>query len=224
MLVKLNYAAGFSPAVTPATAVGSLKRSPNLPIELSGLSMTISGFACGLRSVTNTSVEFVVPAGLSAGATQANLPVVINNQGTVIKGFITLVPARPDIFNDTGGPGGRAQASNVTNRVHTTEPFTVQTVKIKGGVKVPSVLRLRLTGVHNTTSANFNIRIGDVTIAGTAVRTGGLLVEPGVYTVDFELPATLNLAGDRPIVVTIVAGSASWSSRLDDTAPRIRIL
>ena len=224
MLVKLNYAAGFSPAVTPRTAVGSLQRSTTLPIELSGVSMTIRGFACGLKSVSENAIEFVTPIALTAGSTQTNYPVVINNQGTVIKGYVTFVPSRPDIFNDTGGPGGRAQASNVTNRVHTTEPFTVRTVKIKGGVKTATVLRLRITGVQDTATTNFNIRIGSSIIAGSQVLTGGVLVEPGVYTVDFQLPPGLNLAGDVPIVVTIVTASTSYSSRLDDTAPRIRIL
>jgi hypothetical protein len=89
---------------------------------------------------------------------------------------------------------------------------------------VPTRLRLRVTGVEGAAAANFNIRIGSQTITGIPIMSGGVLVEPGVYYVDFELPAGLNGAGDQPIVVTIVAGSASFSSRLDDTAPRLRTL
>jgi hypothetical protein len=150
---------------------------------------------------------------------------VINNQGTAIKGFVTIVPARPDIFSSTFGPGGRAQATNVTNRVHRTEPFTVTTIKVKGGTRVPTVLRLRITGVAGAAADNFKIRMGNETIQGTTVvLTGGVIVEPGVYTVDFLLPAGLNGDGDVPIIVDVFSGTTTFSSRLDDTAPRIRIL
>jgi hypothetical protein len=81
-----------------------------------------------------------------------------------------------------------------------------------------------MTGVHLVPSTAISIRIGTVSITGTPVLTGGVLAEPGVYTVDFELPATLAGVGDQPIVVTVTSGSATFTSRLDDTAPRIRIL
>jgi hypothetical protein len=186
--------------------------------------MTIGGHTVGLKSVDSNSFEFVVPRALSSLLEGLNYPVVINNNGSVTKGWVTIVPTRPDVFSTVFGPGGRAQAVNVVNRVHTPEPFTVTTVQVRGGRRVPTILRLRITGVEGAGSTNFNIRIGGQTIVGTSIKTGGILVEPGVYYVDFELPATLNGAGDQPIVVNIVAGSATYSSRLDDTAPRLRIL
>ena len=54
--------------------------------------------------------------------------------------------------------------------------------------------------------------------------TGAVLVEPGVYTVDIELPPTLAGFGDQPIVVTVTGGGGTFTSRLDDTAPRVSIL
>lgn len=186
--------------------------------------MSINGFACGMKSVSNTGIVFVAPPALASIEAGLGYEVVINNQGSVIKGFVTVVPTRPDVFSSVFGPGGRAQIENVTNRVHTTEPFTVTTIKIKGGTRVPSLMRLRLTGVQGAGTANFTMRIGSVSIAGALIKTGGILVEPGVYTVDFELPSTLNMAGDVPIIVTVTAGSTNYSSRLDDTAPRLRIL
>ena len=121
---------------------------------------------------------------------------------------MTIVPTRPDIFTDlpVPGPFGRALVFNVTNRVLTTEPFTVTTVKIRGGTRVPTVLRFRMTGVANisgTADGIIDVRIGDPTITGSAILTGGVLVEPGVYTFDFRLPAALNMAGDQPIVVSV---------------------
>jgi hypothetical protein len=218
----------FDPAqaITERTAVGSIQRSFSLPIELSGVSMSINGVAVGLKHVDSTGITFVVPPFLSSTTDGTKYPVVINNNGTVITNEITIVPARPDIFTNLAapGPGGRAQATNVTNRVPTTEPFVVHTVRIRGGMLTSTVLRLRLTGIANTTAAVISIRIGNVTISGARVLTGGVLVEPGVYTVDFTLPPELNGAGDQPIIVTVTANGVSFSSRLDDTAPRISFL
>jgi hypothetical protein len=87
-------------------------------------------------------------------------------------------------------------------------------------------LRLRVTGIANipTGSGVIEVRIGNVRIQGAAILTGSVLVEPGVYTFDFALPAALNMAGDQPIIVTVNVGTTQFTSRLDDTAPRIRIL
>ena len=230
MLAILDYNASNNPPVVARTAVGSLNRSFNLPIELSGVSMTINGVACGLKSVGQREIVFVTPPAIGSATAGTIYPIVINNNGTEIKGNVTIVPARPDIFSDrlVPGPGGRAQIENVTNRVHTTEPFTVTTIRIRGGtfgnMRVPSIMRLRLTGVANTSSAVFSIRIGPSTITGTPVLSGGVLVDPGVYTVDFTLPASLDMAGDQPIIVSIIVDGVSFNSRLDDTAPLLRIL
>ena len=194
--------------------------------------MSINGLACGLKSVSQRQIVFVLPTFISSAATGTPYTVVVNNNGTVFKGSLTIVPTRPDIFTDlpVPGPFGRAQAFNVTNRVPTTEPFTVTTVRLRGGTRVPTVLRLRLTGVANIdlaaaqNPAVVSIRIGNQTISGAQVLTGSVLVEPGVYTFDFRLPGALNMAGDQPIVVSVTVGGTTFSSRLDDTAPRISIL
>ena len=227
-LAILNYESGFNQPVVARTAVGSLQRSFTLPISLSGVTMTINGVACGIKSVSQREIVFVVPQFLSSTVAGTPYPVVVNNNGTVFRGSVTIVPARPDIFTNlpVPGPFGRAQAFNVTNRVHTTEPFTVTTVRLRGGRRVPTVLRLRVTGIANIPSGPgvISVRIGNVTIQGSEILTGSVLVEPGVYTFDFALPPSLNMAGDQPIIVTVTAGTTQFTSRLDDTAPRIRIL
>jgi len=192
--------------------------------------MTLNGIACGLKSVSRHEIVFVLPTFISSTTTGTVYPVVINNNGTVFKGNLTIVPTRPDIFTDlpVPAPFGRAQALNVVNTVHTAEPFTVTTLKIRGGRRVPTVLRLRVTGMANIAFADrsvISVRIGGApSISGAQILTGSVLVEPGVYTFDFELPAALNMAGDQPIIVTINVNGTSFSSRLDDTAPRLFFL
>ena len=223
MLAILNLQTGLDQPVVARTAVGSLQRSFTLPIELSGITLSINGVGCGLKAVSRHSIQFIVPPGLAADAAGTSYPVVLNNNGYVVKSTVVLVPARPDIFTFTGvGPGGRAKLFNVTNRVPTTEPFTVFTVMLRGGRRVPSHLRLYLTGVSvGTAPTSISVRIGPQTVIA---QTSPVLVEPGVYTVDFLLPSALNGAGDQPIVVTVNGGGVNFVSRLDDTAPRVFIL
>ncbi len=226
MLTIMTFDAGFDQPIIARTAVGDINRSFQLPMELSGLTMTINGATVGLKSVSRHQIVFVSPIALSSSTNGTEYEFVINNNGTVMKKNVTIVPARPDIFTTfpNPGPGGRAKLFNVTNTVRTTEPFTVTTYKLRGGRRVPSRMRIYATGIANTGAPVFIIKIGSVNIQGSAVLTGGVPVEPGVYTVDFELPPTLNGAGDQPIILQIIAGGVTFSSRLDDTAPRVSIL
>jgi uncharacterized protein (TIGR03437 family) len=228
MLAIVNLDTGFIEPVTPKTGVGSISRSFPLPIELSGVTMTINGAACGLKMVSRRQIMFTVPLGVfPTTGTEVSRPVVINNNGTVIRGNVTIVFARPDIFRSDLAPaaGGRARLQNVVNRVLTTEPFNVTTVRIRGGVRVPTVLRLYATGIFipNASAVSYSVRIGSTTIT-LPNTTLAVQREPGVYTIDFTLPPTLRGAGDQPVVLTVTVGGQTFTSRLDDTAPRTSIL
>ncbi len=224
ILAIVNYGAGTP--VTAQTAVGSLDRRFTLPIELSGVSISVNGAAAGIKSVMQGEATFVVPPALAAATAGTVYPIVINDNGTQYKGSLTLVPARPDVFtfSAVAAPNGRARIFNATNRVLTTEPFTVTTDEEKGGVRVATVLRVYLTGVESVPATAFSIQVGSQTISGASILTGAVLREPGVYSVDFTLPSALNNAGDVPIIVTVTGGGATFQSRQADTAPRFRIL
>lgn len=226
MLATITFSAGIDPPIVPRTAVGSLDRSFNLPMELSGVTMSINGAMCGMKSVGGHEITFVVPEGLNSALTGTAYPFVVNNNGVEIKGSIAIVPSRPDIFTTlpVPGPGGRADLQNVTNRVHTTEPFTVTTIKEKGGHKVSTIIRMRATGILDATPAQLSVRIGAVTITGAQILSNAVQVEPGIFQLDFVLPASLNLAGDQPVVLSTIVGTTIFTSRLDDTAPKVRIL
>jgi hypothetical protein len=228
MLVVMSYAAGL-PAAVDRTAVGSFDRSFPLPIELSGVTVSINKAAAGIKQVRRavggrTEITFVVPPAIGSAVTGTAYELVVNNNGVVSRGDIVIVPTRPDIFTSANGPGGRAAALNVVNRVHRTEPFTVTTIRVRGGQRVPTTIRLRVTGILNTSAVGITIKIGNTVIGGTSILTGGVPAEPGVQTVDFNLPPSLDGAGDQPIIIQINAAGTIFSSRLEDTAPRIRIL
>jgi uncharacterized protein (TIGR03437 family) len=227
MLAILDYDSGLNQPVTAKTAVGSIERRFTLPIELAGVTLTVNGAAAGLKTVGRRQIVFVVPPGLAGSDAGTVYPVVVNNNGVVFKGNLTVVRARPDIFTDlpSPGPGGRARAFNATNRVLTREPFTIRTFRLRGSRLVPTVLRIYLTGVDNLAASSFSgIRIGNTQIPLANVLTGATLVEPGVYSIDITLPASLAGAGDQPLIIAVTVNGVTYTSRLDDTAPRIFIL
>ena len=226
MLATLDYQAGIDRPVVARTAVGSVSRQFDLPIELSGVTLSINGAACGLKSVSQRQIVFVVPPGLASVAAGTSYPVTITNNGVVMKRTVTIVPARPDIFRSDGAifAGGRTKLFNVTNTVPTTEPFTVRTIRRRGNRLVPTVLRIHVTGVTDLLSpARIRVRIRDRTL--TALTTP-VMIEPGIWTFDFELPRELEGAGnDLPVVVFYEEPSGSiFFSRLDDTTSFVWIL
>jgi uncharacterized protein (TIGR03437 family) len=226
MLAILNYQTSGDRPVVALQAVGSIKRRPYLPIELSGVSVTINGAACGIKSVSQRRIEFVVPEALQSSASGTIYPLVIYNNGTIMRDWITIVPGQPDVFNREGlvQAGGRSKLFNITNTVWRTEPFVIRTVRIKGNKLVPSRLRLYATGIAQAAAPFIFIRIGDVTIAGSQIVTTATLIEPGIYAIDFDLPESLEGAGDKPVVVTVNVNGVNFTSRLDDTASRTFIL
>ncbi len=145
------------------------------------------------------------------------------------------MPARPDVFTffPVPAPNGRARIFNVTNTVFRTEPFNVTTLRIRGGRRVPTVLRLFLTGVNESlvfppatpSTAQITIRVGNTEISSSQLlTTRPVLREPGIYSIDFTLPPVLQGAGDVPIIISVTINGVTYQSRLDDTAPRFGIL
>ncbi len=226
LLAELNVVSGMTRAFTPATGVGqNFTRAPALPMELNGVSVSVDGAACGLKMINRKKILFVAPQGIIAGTHD----MVINNNGLIMTGKITVVDAQPDIFGRNmpipGQPGGRTWAVNATNRVKTNEPFVVRTIKIKGGTFVDSVIRVYMTGIHGATASQISVRLRDKLISGTQIASAAQLSdEPGIYYFDFKLGNTLLGLGDTPVVVTITTTAGTFTSRLDDTTSFIYIL
>ena len=95
---------------------GGEGRTPILPIELNGVSVSVNGAAAGLYFVGDSPAEgirFVMPVAVSTGVATF----VINNQGTTFRGFVQVVASQPDIFTSTNDAGGTAVVCNVTDPV-----------------------------------------------------------------------------------------------------------
>ncbi|MEA2206044.1 MAG: hypothetical protein QOE77_2820 [Blastocatellia bacterium] len=217
-----------SSAAVPNSAASETTRSPALPIELNGVSVSIANAAAGLYAVSATEINFVVPIGLiPPSGTSITYPIVINvhndtaGTGTTIRGTVTIQTVQPDIFTTTNGPLGRAIVCNITNSLTSGclgEPFSVTSVDSTGAT-VPTVLEINLTGVRYASRTAVTVRIGTIDITGDNVTFVGPTGMPGFDKIDVKLPATLAGAGNVPIIVTV----GSITSRTADTAPRVTI-
>lgn len=224
----VRSATALAPSNATVTNASESLNRPPLPTELNGVSLEIGGAAAGLYFVSPGEIHFVVPYGLVPNTLTNTYPVVINNNGSVIRSTVQILPAQPDIYTSTQGAGGRAFVFNVTNPlVETPEPFTVTTTYVNAQgqtVTEPTKLRIILTGVRGVTKSQITVRIGTVDLTGNAILTDALPRDlPGLYQIDVQLPATLAGAGDVPIVVTVTSGTQTFTSRPIDTAPRITI-
>jgi uncharacterized protein (TIGR03437 family) len=218
----------LAPSSVNATGGNETTRSPALPIELNGVSVSINGAAAGLYFVgaSEKQINFVVPIGLPTGL--GNVAVNLLNSGantdTIFHGLVQIVAAQPDIFTTTNGAGGRAAAVNVTNpNNRLPEPFNVTSVD-SGGTTVPTVIELTVTGMRLAGTAEITVTVGTTQISGAnIVFVGPNPAMPGFDVLQFKLPETLAGAGDVPVVVSFVRSGTTTSSRPADTAPRITI-
>lgn len=222
MLAEVEYSSrGFTPSINK-TAVASFDRRFNLPMELAGVSMSINGVSVGIKELRGNKIIFVAPAGIGQNL-EVLFPVVINFNGVVFRGEILFVAFRPDIFRTDQNPQlNRAKVFNVTNRVHTREPFTARTLQYRGGVKVNTKLRMYLTGVEGLPGNIVGLQIGGMAVQGNIGNA--VPVEPGIYTMDFSLAPSFDMLGDQPITITILTQAGVFQGRRDNDAPRIKIL
>jgi uncharacterized protein (TIGR03437 family) len=212
-----------------ASGGSETKRSPALPVELNGVSVSVNGAAAGLYFVGQASkqINFVVPIGMTAGVKT----VVVNSRmggGIQFRGSLLIVPTQPDIFTTTNDAGGRAAVLNVTNPMAPMgEPFSVTSTDGSGNT-VPTILEITLTGVRGATTTEIKVSI--VTATGTTDITGDAILRvspqremPGFDIIHFRLPASLAGAGDVPIIVTVTRSGAAAVSRPEASAPHITI-
>jgi uncharacterized protein (TIGR03437 family) len=227
MIGIVRSTSALAPAAVTATGASESQRRPSLPVELSGVTVSINSASAGLLSIAPGEIRFVVPIGLAPTTGTATYPVVINNNGSIIRSTIQINPAQPDIFSTTNDAGGRAIVLNVTNpAAPTPEPFTVTSLNMSGQT-VPTILQIMLTGVRNVSRGQVTVTIGTTAITGTAnILLVGPTDMPGVDQINVQLPASLAGAGDVPIVVSVTINNVTYTSRPTtptDTAPRIRI-
>ena len=204
-------------------------RSPILPVELNGVSVAIQGVAAGLYFVGDSPAEgirFVVPIGFTTGTAS----VVINNRGTVYRGFLKIVGSQPDIHTTTDDAGGDAEVCNVSNpmAILCVGPFQVTSPFDASGTLAPTRLEIYATGVRTAlrteTKVSFVNGTTTIDVVPDAVQPNTNMFGLDVITV--TLPATLAGAApiDYKVIVTVTKTSGTTGSRPVATAPQITII
>ncbi len=207
-------------------------RSPILPVELNGVSVSVNGAAAGLYFVGDSPAEgisFVMPVGLSSGVATVAINDQRNNNGTAFRGFVQIVPAQPDIFTSTNNAGGIAMVCNVTNTAVSgcvSGPFQVTSAD-STGTQVPTKLEIWLTGVRFAAVAETKVSFVNGTtttdITHNSVRPNTNMF--GYDLINITLPAAL--AGTAPIdykLIVTVTKSGTFTSRPAATAPQVTII
>ena len=205
--------------------VSETRRSPALPIELNGVSVSVGGAAAGLYFVgaSEKQINFVVPVAVPSGLGVVAVNILDSgaNTDTLIRGQVQIVPGQPDIF----AVAGRAAASNITNPLlpPTFEPFNVTSTD-GSGATVPTVIELSVTGLRNALAAEVSVTVGTTAIpAAQILAVKPNLKMPGWDSIDFTLPSSLAGAGDVPVIVTFTRAGFTATSRPADSAPKIHI-
>ena len=222
---------GLANSDKDAVGGSETKRSPILPVELNGVSVSVNGAAAGLYFVGDSpseGIRFVMPVGLAAGVATF----VVNNQGTTYRGFVQIVPSQPDIFTTTNDAGGIAVICNVTNPMMpdcTTPsgPFSQMSPDVTG-TAVPTVLEIHVTGVRLALAAETKVSFvnGTTTTDITATSVGPNTNMFGFDLIDITLPASLAATAptDYKIIVTVTKTGGPFTSRPADTAPQVTII
>jgi uncharacterized protein (TIGR03437 family) len=106
MLVKVRGA-----SMGPEIAVTADKTGDTIPTDLAGVQLLFNGIPAPLLSVSQESIDAVVPFGLTPGSASAE--VVVRNNGVDSRAVLMDVsPAAPGIFTVDATGRGQAQSAN----------------------------------------------------------------------------------------------------------------
>ena len=183
---------------------------PNYPTELKGVKVTVAGVAAQITYISPTQVNFVVPST----AKPADLAeVVINNNGTNIRGRVRILDAAAGIFTTSGDGNGTARVQ--CGKVNTDGSITFTNPPCSVGTEAaPNIIRIFGTGWRFADSVV--LKINDVELEKTYVGgqpgTGGSLV-PGIDMIDAKLKPELAGKTDVDAIVTTTSNSVSRSSK-----------
>jgi uncharacterized protein (TIGR03437 family) len=202
------------------TAAATQAADGSFPYELSGVSVTVGGFAAQVIAVSPSQVNFYIPADVPAGAAEV---LVTSKDGKVSRGTTVIPATAPAIFTKDGSGAGAAVAFNAAT--YLSGDFDVTTDANFGADK-----RTRLTffatgisaGVVNKNLTNDilgpagtilnlaeSVKVEARTKAGatltlTVEYAGRQNTMPGLDQIVVILPAELKGAGE--VQLTITAG------------------
>ncbi|HVW09136.1 MAG TPA: IPT/TIG domain-containing protein [Bryobacteraceae bacterium] len=176
---------------------------PPYPMSVGNVSVTIGGIQAPIYFVSAGQIDCLVPYGVSG----SSAAVVVNNNGTLSNSVsVPLAKTSPGIFSlDASGTGDGALLHLDSSVISAANPAT------KG-----EVVEIYLTGLgalttpiadgHGATAADFaptpiSIYVGGVQVAAQDVLYWGVSSLPGLYQINFRVPANLTVTGELPLAI-----------------------
>ncbi|HEY0376159.1 MAG TPA: hypothetical protein VGC87_04310 [Pyrinomonadaceae bacterium] len=206
--------------LAPETAAAAQAADGSFPYELSGVSVTVGGFAAQVIAVSPSQVNFYVPAGVPSGAAEL---LVTSKDGKVSRGTTVIPAVAPAIFTKGGTGAGAAVAFNTATYLAgnfdvTTEAnfgadkrtrLTLFTTGIGAGVVNKNLTNDILGPAGTILNLSESVKVeartqGGVTLALMVEYAGRQNTLPGLDQVVVILPSELKGAGD--VELTLVAG------------------
>ncbi len=168
-----------------------------LPTEVSGVGVTINGAPVPVSFVSNTQVNFLVPASLSTGAAQIQ---TTNNGLTSASLTVNVDPLAPAFFT----LGANAASGNVYIAAEHANGTLIGPAIIKNAspAEPGETIMLFATGFGPTVAA------GEVLAVAPAIVIDGIpadvgfagLVGPGLYQINVTVPSQVTLGQDVLVI------------------------
>jgi uncharacterized protein (TIGR03437 family) len=199
-----NIAPGSSALAQGAMLANSTASGPP-GLNLAGVQVTVAGLPATLTFVSPAQINFVAPQELKpANAVE----VVVNNNGTFIRGRVNVLQAAPGLFTTTGDGNGRVQAQCGAPNPDGSITFTNPPCAV-GTEANPNILRVFGTGWRN--AEKVALKVGDVDL--TPTFAGAQPNAFGIDIIDVKLTPALAGRADVDVIVTTTVGTTNRPSK-----------
>jgi len=183
---------------------------PDFPFELKGVKVTVAGMPARLSYVSPAQVNFILPNNVAPAEL---VEVVVNNNGTILRGRVRVQDASPGIFTASGD--GNGQALGRCGRVNADGSITFSDPPCSVGAEAnPNIIRLFGTGWRF--AEKVVLKIGDSeltpTFAGAQPTIGGSPT-PGIDIIEAKLVTALSGKTDVDVIVTATSGGKDFPSK-----------
>lgn len=203
---SLAVAQGASLAKDTMEAAG-----PNYPTELKGVKVTVAGVAAQITYISPTQVNFLIPNGTKLADF---VEVVINNNGTNVRGRTGVMDAAAGIFTTTGDGNGSALIQCGKINANGSITFSAPPCSV-GTTESPNIIRF--TGTGWRFADKVVIKIGDIEEVPNTY-TGGLpgpngALTPGIDIIHAQMVPELAGKTDVDVIITTTAGAVQRASK-----------
>ncbi|MDX2040736.1 MAG: hypothetical protein SF097_05780 [Acidobacteriota bacterium] len=184
--------------------------APNYPTELKGVKVTVAGVPAQIQFISPTQVNFILPNTTKPAEL---VEVVINNNGTNVRGRVRVLDAAAGIFTNSGDGNGTARAQ--CGKVNADSSVTFSNPPCAVGTEAaPNIIRLIGTGWRFADKVV--LKIGDETlenvfVGGQPNGSGGTV--PAIDMIDAKLKPALAGKADLDVIITTTVGTLERASK-----------